>query len=86
MLQYLLKGGSISGHPLTKSQVRSLSYQLLDAVSFCHNRGIVHRNLKPKHLLIIPGNGEDPLDNAQLKLGNILVADIPIFFIISERI
>ena len=59
--------------PLKKNQVRSLAYQLLDAVSYCHNRGIVHRNLKPKHLLIIPGNGEDPLDNAQLKLGNILV-------------
>ena len=65
----LLKGGSLSGQPLKKTQVRSLTYQLLDAVSYCHKRGIVHRNLKPKHLLIIPGNGDDPLDNAQLKLG-----------------
>jgi len=44
-------------------------WQLLDAVNYCHKRGIVHRNLKPKHLLIVPGSGEDPLDGAVLKLG-----------------
>lgn len=38
-------------------------YQLLEAVSFCHRKGILHRNIKPKHLLIQPNlnNIEDPL-------------------------
>jgi cyclin-dependent kinase 2 len=62
-------GGPLSGNQLKKHQVISLTFQLLDAVNYCHKRGIVHRNLKPKHLLIIPGGGADPLDNAQLKLG-----------------
>jgi serine/threonine protein kinase len=56
---------------LKSSQVLNLTYQLLDAVDYCHKRGIVHRNLKPKHLLIIPGSGPDPLDGAQLKLGTV---------------
>ena len=34
--------------------------QLISAVEYCHGKGILHRNLKPKHLLVIPGN--DPLD------------------------
>ena len=29
--------------------------QLLEGVAYCHRRGIVHRNLKPKHLIIHPG-------------------------------
>lgn len=27
-------------------------HQLLDAIAYCHRRGVLHRNLKPKHLLI----------------------------------
>merc|ERR1711871_838079 len=59
-----------------KHQICSLTHQLLDAVNYCHKRGIVHRNLKPKHLLIIPGNGPDPLDNAQIKLADFALVRI----------
>ena len=33
--------------------------QLLSAVAYCHRRGVVHRNLKPKHLLIKTGPSGD---------------------------
>ena len=42
-------------------QVKNIMQQLLAAVSHIHRRGIMHRNLKPKHILVIPGNGPDPL-------------------------
>ena len=31
---------------------RRFLYQILKGVAFCHQRGVLHRNLKPKHLLI----------------------------------
>ncbi|ETO83346.1 CMGC/CDK/CDC2 protein kinase [Phytophthora nicotianae P1976] len=40
------------GHALPEAVIRNLLHQLLDAVAYCHRRGILHRNLKPKHLLI----------------------------------
>jgi len=64
------------GSALSRSQVTSLSYQLLSAVSYCHMRGIVHRNLKPKHLLIIPGNGPNPLDGARLQIADFALVRI----------
>ena len=42
-------------HKITKTVIRSLMSQLVGAVDHCHSRGILHRNLKPKHLLIQPG-------------------------------
>ena len=46
---------------IKKDQVNSIMYQICSAVAHIHDKGILHRNLKPKHLLIVPGNGPDPL-------------------------
>jgi serine/threonine protein kinase len=55
--------------PLSDFQVKMLLHQLLDATAYCHRRGVYHRNLKPKHLLIdIPADGN--LDKAQLKVAD----------------
>ncbi|RHY82925.1 hypothetical protein DYB35_007379 [Aphanomyces astaci] len=40
------------GRVLPEPQVRRFLHQLLDAIAHCHRRGVLHRNLKPKHLLI----------------------------------
>ncbi|CAM9349533.1 unnamed protein product, partial [Chrysoparadoxa australica] len=62
--------GNTSAAPLCKHTLPLLK-QLLEAVAYCHGRGVLHRNLKPKHLLIIPGpNAADPLEGAKLKLSD----------------
>jgi serine/threonine protein kinase len=54
---------------LSAYQVKRLLHQLLDATAFCHRRGVYHRNLKPKHLLIeTPPDGN--LDHAVLKVAD----------------
>ncbi|CAM9217370.1 unnamed protein product, partial [Discosporangium mesarthrocarpum] len=58
------------GTPLDHETARNLLRQLLRAVSYCHRRGVLHRNLKPKHLLILPGDGPDRLKGATLKLSD----------------
>ena len=42
---------SVSGH-LSIEQVRSFSFQLVKGLSFCHSRGVMHRDLKPQNLLV----------------------------------
>ena len=41
-------------HPqgLQIEQVRHLSYQLFNAINWCHTHGILHRDIKPENLLI----------------------------------
>jgi serine/threonine protein kinase len=41
-------------HPkgLSIEQVRYLSYQLFNAINWCHTHGVLHRDIKPENLLI----------------------------------
>eukprot|EP01063_Lacrimia_lanifica_P014156 TRINITY_DN207_c0_g5_i1.p1 TRINITY_DN207_c0_g5~~TRINITY_DN207_c0_g5_i1.p1 ORF type:complete len:314 (+),score=143.30 TRINITY_DN207_c0_g5_i1:56-997(+) len=43
---------------VTLDQVRSFMKQLLQAISYCHNRNVLHRDLKPQNLLIRQATGE----------------------------
>ena len=40
------------GIHLNEDQVRSIIYQLLLSLEFCHSRRIVHRDLKPQNILV----------------------------------
>ena len=42
---------------LGEDEVRNLSWQLLDVVSFLHARNVIHRDIKPANLLLV-----EPLD------------------------
>nr|CCA19390.1 cell division protein kinase putative [Albugo laibachii Nc14] len=62
-------GDPNGGRVLSEKVIRRLLHQLLDAIAYCHRRGVLHRNLKPKHLLI---NTSDPvsLDDAVLQVSD----------------
>lgn len=38
--------------PIRRAHAVALLTQLANAISYCHSKGILHRNLKPKHILI----------------------------------
>lgn len=38
--------------PIKRGHAVALWTQLIDAISYCHSKGVIHRNLKPKHLLL----------------------------------
>jgi len=61
-------------------QVRELLRQLLAGVSRCHRAGVLHRNLKPKHLLVTPGaSAAEPLDGATLQLSDFALVRLATF-------
>ncbi|PAA63222.1 hypothetical protein BOX15_Mlig000458g8 [Macrostomum lignano] len=37
---------------MDRSQIRKITYQLLDAISFCHLHNCIHRDVKPENILI----------------------------------
>lgn len=46
--------------PLTTTQVLALVGQMLDGVQHAHERGVVHRDVKPRNVVIVAGSaGED---------------------------
>jgi serine/threonine protein kinase len=40
---------------LQPSEIKCLFMQIIDAIDFCHMRGVMHRDLKPANVLIAPG-------------------------------
>ncbi|DBA04888.1 TPA: hypothetical protein N0F65_006890 [Lagenidium giganteum] len=62
-------GDPNGGRVLPERVIRRLLHQLLDAIAYCHRRGVLHRNLKPKHLLIKTSENEC-LDDAVLQISD----------------
>ncbi|KAJ4709375.1 Non-specific serine/threonine protein kinase [Melia azedarach] len=56
VMEYV-SGGQLSdklsyAKKLSEPEARKLFQQLIDAVDYCHNRGVYHRDLKPENLLL----------------------------------
>jgi len=51
---------------MDENQVRSFLYQMTDAILFCHQRRILHRDLKPQNLLV---QGDNIVKIADFGLG-----------------
>ncbi|KAL0843655.1 hypothetical protein Bca101_016901 [Brassica carinata] len=55
VMEYVAGGqlsDKLSRHKMKESDARKLFQQLIDAVDYCHNRGVYHRDLKPQNLLL----------------------------------
>ncbi|XP_075258236.1 dual specificity protein kinase CLK2-like [Convolutriloba macropyga] len=51
-----LKGNNYNPYPM--SHVKAISYQLIDAVAFLHNIGVVHTDLKPENILFVSSDSD----------------------------
>jgi WD40 repeat protein/serine/threonine protein kinase len=54
--------------PLPESQVLEWARQLLEALTYCHDRGIIHRDLKPHNVIITPEGQAILVDFGLVKL------------------
>jgi len=60
LLEYMdedLKRYLDRNRPLERTIVQSFMYQLFDAICYCHQNRIIHRDIKP-HNVLINGNGQ----------------------------
>ena len=48
-----------SGGGMPPRAIKMALYQLLNGIAFCHDRRVLHRDLKPQNLLINTGSGSD---------------------------
>ncbi|KAH8481994.1 hypothetical protein H0E87_029453 [Populus deltoides] len=57
MVMEYVSGGQLAdklsyAKKLRESEARRIFHQLIEAVDYCHNRGVYHRDLKPENLLL----------------------------------
>jgi serine/threonine protein kinase len=69
---------SAASSPMEQHVAIDMMSQLMSAISYLHDRGILHRNLKPKHILIAPppksSSASSYLEGSVLKISDFSLA------------
>ncbi len=58
----------VGGQPLATRDVLAWAEQLLDALTHCHNRGVIHRDIKPQNIILTPDDKVVLVDFGLVKL------------------
>lgn len=62
--------------PMAPARVRALVYQMLDALQFAHDNGVVHRDLKPENIQLLRNPSMDADDVEALKILDFGIAKV----------
>ncbi|OQY24818.1 MAG: hypothetical protein B6I35_00740 [Anaerolineaceae bacterium 4572_32.2] len=73
LVMNFVEGGSLAERiqregALPEAQVLEWARQLLDALAYCHARGVIHRDIKPLNVIITPENKPVLVDFGLVKL------------------
>eukprot|EP00929_Paragymnodinium_shiwhaense_P023090 TRINITY_DN14541_c0_g3_i3.p1 TRINITY_DN14541_c0_g3~~TRINITY_DN14541_c0_g3_i3.p1 ORF type:complete len:1093 (-),score=272.98 TRINITY_DN14541_c0_g3_i3:141-3419(-) len=56
--------------PMTESHVAFMMQQILSATQYCHEKGIIHRDMKPENILFVDRSSHSPLKIIDFGLAN----------------
>jgi calcium/calmodulin-dependent protein kinase I len=77
----LMQGGELFDQILEKeqfseSEARQATKSIIDAISYCHQKGIAHRDIKPENLL---------LSNKDIGIASLKIADFGLARLLEEN-
>jgi serine/threonine protein kinase len=71
-------GRKLAAGPLPERQIAQLTFDLAEGLEYMHDRGVVHRDVKPANVLLVDYNGDGSRTRAKLTdFGVALLADEP---------